>query len=166
MTLRQIVTKSGLSYTDILKSYGDKRMDKPTLSKILNGVVLPTPSLANLIRRMAEEQGNARKNENRTVATALKLILPLIGRGHKNATTRKQLCAATGLDDRTVRAYIKILRKAGHTILNLQDGLGYFIPTPEEEGLVIWYRNQENSRAEENQDNIAMCDAWLKRTGA
>lgn len=50
-----------------------------------------------------------------------------IGIGKENAVTRSKLCELTGLHDRKVRKLIADARKEGTTILNDQDGQGYFI---------------------------------------
>ena len=41
--------------------------------------------------------------------------------------TRSGLCAATGLPDRKMRQLIHEARMQGYPIINLQDGLGYYM---------------------------------------
>lgn len=60
-------------------------------------------------------------------------ILDYIPIGKENAVTRAQLCAYTGLSDRTVRQLIEIARIEGAIIINQQDGKGYFISEDEED---------------------------------
>ncbi len=54
-------------------------------------------------------------------------ITDYIGVGKDNAVTRQQLCAVTGLPDRTVRKLIAQARTEGEVICNAQDGRGYYI---------------------------------------
>lgn len=54
-------------------------------------------------------------------------ILDLIPTGKANAITRKDLAAATGLDDRSMREAIEQLRHNGHLICSKATG-GYYQP--------------------------------------
>lgn len=55
-------------------------------------------------------------------------ILQLIPNGAENAISRKDLAAATGLNDRTMREAIEQLRHNGHLICSKPTG-GYYQPT-------------------------------------
>lgn len=54
-------------------------------------------------------------------------ILDYIGIGKDHAVTRSRLCELAGMPDRKVRKLIADARKEGTTILNDQDGRGYYI---------------------------------------
>lgn len=73
-------------------------------------------------------------------------ILDYIPIGKENAVTRQYLCCKTGLTDRDVRHEIHEARKRV-PVLNMQDGVGYFIPdlTREEERnfLQTWVLQEE-----------------------
>ena len=46
---------------------------------------------------------------------------------YPDTITRSGLCAATGLPDRQMRQLIHDARMQGYPIINLQDGLGYYM---------------------------------------
>lgn len=60
-------------------------------------------------------------------------ILDYIPTGQDNAVTRSELCRRTGLSDRVIRDAIHKARR-NKSILNMQDGKGYFIPDMNTEG--------------------------------
>lgn len=77
-------------------------------------------------------------------------IVDYIPAGHKNAISRKNLCIATGLQDRLVRRLIEEARRETIIIAN-DDGSGYWLypdnPTEEEMFLLSKYVKQQESRA-------------------
>ena len=77
-------------------------------------------------------------------------ITDYIPKGHKNAISRKNLCAKTGLNDRVVRNMIEESRRDTIIISN-NDGSGYWIypddPTEHEIMLLRKYVKQQESRA-------------------
>lgn len=70
-------------------------------------------------------------------------ILPFIGVGQKNAAQREYLSAISGLDDRTMRQGIELLRQE-YPIVNLQNGAGYYLSYDKRE--LRRYHAQEMSR--------------------
>lgn len=76
------------------------------------------------------------------------MITDYISTGHFHPITRKKLCNLTGLSDRQVRDSIAQARR-NTPIINLQDGDGYFIPDPSDNGdmeLLRRYVRQEEAR--------------------
>ena len=76
------------------------------------------------------------------------MIVDYMPTGRKNAITRKELCRITGLSDRQAREHISQARR-NTPIINLQDGDGYFIPDPSDNGdmnLLKRYVRQEEAR--------------------
>ena len=66
-------------------------------------------------------------------------ILDYIPTGHDKAVTRETLQSLTHLSDRKVRDLIAEANKSAPDdvlIINLQDGMGYFWPAPDEDYLV------------------------------
>lgn len=76
------------------------------------------------------------------------MITDYIPTGHRHIISRKTLCQLTGLSDRQVRESIAQARR-NTPIINLQDGDGYFIPDPSDNGdmeLLRRYVRQEEAR--------------------
>lgn len=77
-------------------------------------------------------------------------IIEYIPEGYKNAISRKNLCIATGLNDRMIRKLIEEARRETIIISN-DDGSGYWIfpenPTEIEMNLLKKYVKQQESRA-------------------
>ena len=77
-------------------------------------------------------------------------ITEYIPKGNENAISRKDLCIATGLVDRVVRALIEEARRETIIISNT-DGSGYWIypenPTAEEKLLLKRYVEAQERRA-------------------
>lgn len=69
----------------------------------------------------------------------------LIPVGQENAVTLEELARAVGTDKRCVRDAISQLRRE-FVILNMQDGNGYFKPSPDEIELTKRWVKQEESR--------------------
>ena len=72
-------------------------------------------------------------------------IVDYIPFGQVNAISRKDLCKATGLDDRTAREAISKARR-DVVILSAENG-GYYQPTAEESREVAKWLKQETNRA-------------------
>lgn len=72
-------------------------------------------------------------------------ITDYIPYGQGRAISRKALCQATGLDDRTVREAISKARR-DVVILSAENG-GYYQPTEEESKEVAKWLKQETNRA-------------------
>lgn len=92
-------------------------------------------------------------------------ILNYIPYGRERAVTRRELMAMTGMHDRTVRDYIKQARQSGISILNMQNGEGYYRPLEEDADDVLHHYRQEGSRAN---DILAAREGdlrWLKAVG-
>lgn len=73
-------------------------------------------------------------------------IIDFIPYGKENAINSKRLSAITGFGNRKVREEVSKAREK-ETIINLQDGQGYFRPTKDDVVELRRYVNQENSRA-------------------
>lgn len=72
-------------------------------------------------------------------------ITKSIPKGHKKAKTSSILAYELGIPEREVR---NLISKARQTtiILNMQDGMGYFIPTVKDRDLCERWLKQEESR--------------------
>lgn len=90
-------------------------------------------------------------------------IEELIPHGRDNAVTRLNLMAATGLNDREVRAHIEGARKHGTVIINLQNGEGYFQPNEEDYEYVQRQYNQQRSRAMKILAGNKTAAKWMKK---
>lgn len=77
-------------------------------------------------------------------------IIEYIPEGCENAISRKNLCIATGLNDRIVRKQIEEARR-NTIIISNDDGSGYWLypenPTAEEKMMLYKYVKQQESRA-------------------
>nr|DAW41402.1 MAG TPA: hypothetical protein [Bacteriophage sp.] len=91
-------------------------------------------------------------------------ILDYIPTGHNNAIPRKELQRLTRMNDREIRKLIADTNKNAPDdvlIINMQDGMGYFRPAPDEKYLVRNWRMQMRSRASENDEGADAADRYL-----
>lgn len=91
-------------------------------------------------------------------------ILEYIPFGHDNAITRKGLSIVLGIDDRMIRDLIHDAREK-HTILNLQDGKGYFRPDPDKPSDIAFvkrYVMQEELRIRNTGMSLKAARKFLK----
>lgn len=93
-------------------------------------------------------------------------ILDYIPTGHNNAVTRETLQSLTHLSDRKIRVLIAEANKSAPDdvlIINLQDGMGYFRPAPDEDYLVRVWRMQEKARGISVDESVDAADRYLGR---
>lgn len=93
-------------------------------------------------------------------------ILDYIPTGHNNAVTRDTLQILTHLSDRKIRDLIAEANKSAPDdvlIINLQDGMGYFRPAPDEDYLVRIWRMQEKARGISVDESVEAADRYLGR---
>lgn len=93
-------------------------------------------------------------------------ILDYIPTGHNNAVTRDTLQSLTHLSDRKIRVLIAEANKSAPDdvlIINLQDGMGYFRPAPDEDYLVRIWRMQEKARGISVDESVDAADRYLGR---
>lgn len=93
-------------------------------------------------------------------------ILDYIPTGHDNAVTRETLQSLTHLSDRKIRVLIAEANKSAPDdvlIINLQDGMGYFRPAPDEDYLVRVWRMQEKARGISVDESVDAADRYLGR---
>ena len=93
-------------------------------------------------------------------------ILDYIPTGHSNAITRETLQSLTHLSDRKIRVLIAEANKSAPDdvlIINLQDGMGYFRPAPDEDYLVRVWRMQEKVRGISVDESVEAADRYLGR---
>ena len=83
--------------------------------------------------------------------------------GRENAISRKRLAKITGLPDRTARKMIEQARYDGVPIINLQDGVGYYITTDPREMVqqIMIDENRQKSLAKTQRAR----KRWLKAAG-
>lgn len=72
-------------------------------------------------------------------------IIDFIPYGRENAKTAEELADTIGTSEREIRRMINEARRED-VVLNMQDGNGYFRPTPEEKALAERWLKQEESR--------------------
>lgn len=93
------------------------------------------------------------QEEKRVQAKPEEVLLSLIPVGSKNAIKRNWLCKLAGMIDRNMRIILHEARKK-IPVINLQNGMGYFIPDMNNENdvymLIRWVK-QEKSRIKESQ---------------
>ena len=92
-------------------------------------------------------------------------IIDLIPKGSDNAISRESLldkCILFGiaLNDRAMRKAIEDARKSV-TILNMQDGRGYFLPGKNDQDKLRHYINQEHDRSISILRNLKMANNLL-----
>lgn len=93
-------------------------------------------------------------------------IIDYIPTGHNNAVTRETLRSLTRLNDRKIRDLIAEANKSAPDdvlIINLQDGMGYFRPVPDEDYLVRVWRMQEKARGLSVDESVEAADRYLGR---
>lgn len=93
-------------------------------------------------------------------------ILDYIPTGHDNAVTRETLQSLTHLSDRKIRVLIAEANKSAPDdvlIINLQDGMGYFRPAPDEDYLVRVWKMQEKARGISVDESVDAADRYLGR---
>jgi len=94
------------------------------------------------------------------------VLLNLIPIGKKNAIKRAKLRKLCKMDDGAMRSEISKIRKskrADHTIINDQDGVGYYRPIfPDDYDKVLRFIKQEESRAKSIRDSLKSARAFLK----
>lgn len=93
-------------------------------------------------------------------------ILDYIPTGHDNAVTRETLQSLTHLSDRKIRVLIAEANKSAPDdvlIINLQDGMGYFRPAPDEDYLVRVWKMQEKARGISVDESVEAADRYLSR---
>ncbi len=88
-----------------------------------------------------------------------KEIVNCIPHGHENAVTRSELIVRTGEKDRAIR---NAIASSDELVINLQDGKGYFKPTPEEGQLVDIFMRLHKSRIKEEFKRIRQARDWNK----
>lgn len=85
-------------------------------------------------------------------------IIPV---GRKNAVSRVQLRARSGLSDRAMREQIAATRRE-IPIINDQSGIGYYIPTEEDLEEAKAFLRQEEARAKSTFLGIRGLRRWIK----
>ena len=91
-------------------------------------------------------------------------ILDYIPFGIECAISRHDLRQITGLNDREMRKMIRLARERA-PILNLQQGNGYFRPTPDEMNLVDKWMSQEKRRAKSVFRGVRAAKKFLNGVG-
>lgn len=143
------------------------KLDLPTLSKLENDVVRPTPELETrlcvaLQARPVELWGEWRQidiHKDKAAVSAeirKKIDAPFeiielvheLRRGQANAKTRAYLCRELDISDRELRRRIAKAAEYNYLIGNSQDGKGYYLIDNVEDG--ERYLRQEESRALKN----------------
>lgn len=93
-------------------------------------------------------------------------MIELIPVGAENAISRSELSRLCGLNDRQMRQEIENLRHNGATVLNMQDGNGYFVPSEEDiEKVRAAYKTNER-RAKSILHYNKNLKEWLKQYDA
>lgn len=93
-------------------------------------------------------------------------IIDYIPTGHNNAVTRETLQSLTHLGDRKIRDLIAEANKSAPDdvlIINLQDGMGYFRPAPDEDYLVRVWKMQEKARGISVDESVEAAQRYLSR---
>lgn len=88
-------------------------------------------------------------------------ILDYIPVGHANAVTSRDISRWAGITTREARRQISVARR-DTVILNMQDGMGYFIPNDEEGYLVNEWVKQEESRLKVHAMSLRSARRWVK----
>ena len=92
-------------------------------------------------------------------------ILDFIPEGKSNAIKRSGLATLTGLTDRNIRDAIANSSDREHLIINLGDGRGYFIPTPDDMNDVLHVYETEHKRAISILERCREMKAWARDKG-
>lgn len=137
----------------------DPRYDVGMVSRLENGVCLPSPKVLialedTLQASQAELYGDDELSVMEAIAATEPLpepspeieeLVDLIYVGKSGGVSREYLSANLGVSDREVRSRIAEARRLGFTILNDQDGRGYYLSDDPDE----WERQfrQDTNRA-------------------
>lgn len=89
-------------------------------------------------------------------------LLDIIPTGKKNAISRNQLRALSGLSDRAMREQIAETRRE-IPIINDQTGIGYYIPAEEDIEEAKAFLRQEEARAKSIFWSIRGLRRWIKK---
>ena len=95
------------------------------------------------------------------------MLLDFVPKGKQNAIRRSDLRKLCKISDRAMRMEIlrtRKSRKADHTILNDQDGVGYYQPIfPDDYEKVLNFIRQEESRAKNIFKGLRSARAFLRK---
>lgn len=91
-------------------------------------------------------------------------ILDYIPTGHRNAVSRETLSMITHLSDRKLRDLISECNQNSEdtVIINLQDGMGYFLPDENEDALVKQWIKLGDARYASFGRNVSAGERYLK----
>lgn len=87
-------------------------------------------------------------------------IIDYLGCGVEEAKPLHTIMAELNISDRQARLLLESARRK-HCIINLQDGLGYYMPRPQDVHIVRRYIAQERARARSITSALRGARLWL-----
>lgn len=135
----------------------DSRYDVGMVSRLENGVCLPTPSVLDALCEVLQAAKSDLYGDNdleavklhseadeqlTEVPAHLKRVVDLIPLGSENAISRRYLRTLSGLSDRMLRDKIEAARGVGVLICNDGNGSGYYIATDIDEIEAQYHKDQ------------------------
>lgn len=167
MDIREARNTLGLTQPEFAKMLG---IDAPTLSKIENGIVAPTPTMCGIAFKALASHSNARNGVGSiNVSTSLKkslkteicdsILEALTYTSYDQPISRDSLKVWTKRDDRQNRDAITALRKQGYRIGSFSGGKGYWMCKTEEEYQIV--RNMYLSKVRDMLETVAAMDRSL-----
>lgn len=167
MDYKQIRTDLKMSQREFAKILG---IDAPTLSKIENGKILPTPAMDNIVFKAFASSNNARNgggsinyptSEEKSLKTEISTLVleALENSSIENPVSRASLRMYCKSSDRNIRKAIQELRKSGYRIGATSNGAGYWMCKSSEEYQII--RNEYMTRVIDMMGTIQAMDKSL-----
>ena len=167
MDIREARITLGLTQPEFAKMLG---IDAPTLSKIENGIVAPTPTMCGIAFKALASHSNARNGVGSiNLSTSLKkslkteicdsILEALTYTSYDQPISRDALKVWTKCNDRQNRDAITALRKQGHRIGSFSGGKGYWMCHTEEEYQIV--RNMYLSKVRDMLETVAAMDRSL-----
>lgn len=169
ISVKAVREELGLKQTELAEMLG---VDAPLISKLENGVVLPSQTMVETLEKALASHSDARKGDG-SINYSATPINPFKTRingyeleelyeiftytSRSQPLTRSQLEVIWGLPDRSVRARIKEMQDCGCRIVSSEKGY-YLARTPEEYEI---YRKREKARARAIDRKIAAMDRNL-----
>jgi len=162
--------------SEMLKA-ADSRLDVGMVSRFERGLCLPTEETLKALEKALQadrkelfERNDLRVIENLDGVKAenihcdkIEKLLPYLGFGKENATSRRLLCTLMGLSDGRLRQIIAAARAQGYFICSLTDGRGYY-RTDDIEEIYRQYKD-DISRATAIMARCRKAEEFLRKAG-
>ena len=177
--IRELRIQKVMTQQELVKAVNMPGFDVGMLSRIENGHCLPTPEAEEALKsalqathdelfgewKQVDVPGTGPHTSERAaeIPMAVEELVACLGKGWRNAKTRKTLAIEMDIGDRMLRRLIETAQEHGVLIGNLTDGNGYFLIDNVDDGKA--YYAQEKSRAMQLLKKIDPLGRWLMMMG-